>query len=53
MIIKKNVVITKNLLHSVVKVHCGNKLVDLMIRANMLGYKVGEFVFTKNRKRYV
>jgi len=41
-------VIIKNMVGHIFKVHNGLKYFDLLIHPNMLGSKLGNFIFTKN-----
>lgn len=41
--------ITPFLVNKFVLVHKGSSFVKLKIKSNMLGFKIGEFVFTKKR----
>lgn len=48
-IYKRSTTITPNLIGITVSIHNGNRLVNVAITENHVGYKFGQFAFTKKR----
>ena len=44
---KRNLIIPNTLLNKKIKVYTGKRFKNLLIRANMIGHKMGEFAITK------
>lgn len=47
---KRNIILTKNMIDTNIKVHNGIRFFDIKIKKNMLGHKLGEFVPTRLKK---
>jgi ribosomal protein S19 len=47
----KNIKITPILLNKIVKIYNGKNYYKLLILQDMVGYKIGEFFLTRNKKK--
>lgn len=47
----KNKKITPTLLNKILKIHNGKRYYEFKVTKNMIGFKIGQFVFTRSLKK--